>query len=139
MHVTAAGGSASPQRKIRAEPPGWSPRPSAAEGAAGADRETIRERGVGRLDGGAVGWCVGDHDDDVLDSGVARLAFDPAELGLDVMDPSLGLRWDDAVTVIGATKATDDAVPCSQVVGDRQWNLEPEGQIGMQASAEARQ
>ncbi len=137
--MTGLAGSASPSEEDQGRPTGVITAAECRQGAAGTDGETIRERCLGRRDGGSVGRCVGDHDDNVLDSSVARLVFDPAELGLDVMDPSLGLRWDDAATLIGATKTTDNAVPCSQVVGYRQRNLEPEGQIWMQASAEARQ
>ena len=48
--------------------------------------------------------------DDVLDPGVARLELDPAELRLDVVDPSLGLGRDDAIAS-SALRSTDDAVP----------------------------
>jgi len=108
------------------------------QGTAGTDREAIQERGGRRLDGGSVGGCVGDDDEDVLDPSVASLVLDTAELGLDVVDPGLGLGRDHAVPTFG-TETTNDAIPRSQIVRDRQRHLESEGQIRMQTSAEARQ
>ncbi len=104
-----------------------------------ADRESIPERRTGGRDGGSISCGVRDHDDHVLHPGITSLEFDPTKLRLHVVEPGLGLSRDNGISVAAASKASDDAIPGAKVVLERQRNLRPESQIGMQALAEPRQ
>lgn len=96
------------------------------------DREHGRDEVRPCSHGRPVRPSVGDHEQHVLLSSIAHLEDDPTGLRLEIADPRLSLEWQIRRRRV-RPKATDPRVPRTLIARDREGNLGPEGQGGVEA------
>jgi hypothetical protein len=101
------------------------------------DREQLRGNDLRGSDRLPIRGGIGDHEQDMIDVGIAHLECDPSDLRLCVDDSRFTFHRQPVPTRRSVNEAGDPGIPCASVARKGKWYLEPHRQAWMQAGPQS--